>query len=172
MNTQQLLSFYHAARLRSITKAAQSLKIAQPTVTAHLKKLEDELGIVLFDRIKLPITLTSDGTEVLKMIAPIVNGLASLKDYVDESERRGSLTIAAYSDLVLHYLPNIVQIFSGRYPEIHIRLLAKHHADMISMVRSGEVDLALSISPVVPDSSLEFVELFRSTTMLLTPPDR
>lgn len=170
MKTQQLLSFYHAARLRSITKAAKSLNLAQPTVTAHVQKLEDELGIILFDKIKLPITLTSDGVAVLEMIAPIVNGLASLKDYIDDSERRGSLTIAAYSDLVLHYLPKAVQDFSSEYPDVHIRLLAKHHAEMISMVRSGEVDLALSIAPVVPDPSLEFIELFRSTTMLMTPP--
>ena len=169
MQIQQLLCFYHAARLRSITKAGQTLGLGQPTVTTHLRNLEEELGVVLFDRVNRPITLTSGGADVLEMIAPIVNGMASLKAYADDPERRGSLNIAAYSDLVLHYLPSAAQAFSAKYPDVHIRLMAKHHEAMISAIKSGEVDLALSTGPPVPDTSLEFVELFQSPTMLLTP---
>ena len=79
MQTQHIVSFYHVARLRSITKAADVQGLAQPTVTSHLKKLEEELGVSLFDRIKRPIMLTSDGVAVLEMVTPIVNGLTALK---------------------------------------------------------------------------------------------
>ena len=64
MQTQHIVSFYHVARLRSITKAANAQGLAQPTVTSHLKKLEEELGVSLFDRIKRPIMLTSNGVAV------------------------------------------------------------------------------------------------------------
>ena len=116
-----------------------------------MKKLEEELCVVLFDRIKRPILLTSDGATVLELIGPIVNGLAALKNHVDSKGGGGSLTIVAYADLVLHYLPEIIQLFRTRYPDVHIRLLAKDHVEM-------------------PDPSLEFVELFQSSTMMLTPP--
>ena len=170
MQIPQIVSFYHVARHRSISKAARVLGVGQPTVTTHLKKLEDELGVTLFDRIKRPIQLTSDGATILEMIAPVISGLAAVKTYVNNQERRGSLTIAAYGDLVLHYLPMVIQSFRNRYPDVHIRLLARPHASMIQMIKSGEVDLALSTPPLAPDPSLEFVGLFQSSTMLLTPP--
>ena len=169
MQTQHIVSFYHVARLRSITKAADIQGLAQPTVTSHLKKLEEELGFSLFDRIKRPIMLTSDGAAVLEMIGPIVNGLSALKIHADSQGRDVSLTIAAYADLVLHYLPQVIQRFRTEYPNVHIRLLARHHGEMIQMARSGEVDLALSTTQNVLDSSLDFVDLFTSSTMMLTP---
>ena len=55
MELRELRSFIAAARLRSITKAAEELNIGQPTATTHIKKLEQELGTSLFDRIKRPI---------------------------------------------------------------------------------------------------------------------
>jgi len=170
MQTQHIVSFYHVARLRSITKAADIQGLAQPTVTSHLKKLEEELGFSLFDRIKRPIMLTSDGAAVLEMIGPIVNGLTALKTHAESQGREGSLTIAAYADLVLHYLPQVIQRFTTGYPNVHVRLLARHHGEMIQMARSGEVDLALSTTQNVPDPSLDFVDLFTSSTMMLTPP--
>ena len=169
MRTQHIVSFYHVARLRSITKAADIQGLAQPTVTSHLKKLEEELGFSLFDRIKRPIMLTSDGAAVLEMIGPIVNGLSALKIHADSQGRDVSLTIAAYADLVLHYLPQVIQRFRTEYPNVHIRLLARHHSEMIQMARSGEVDLALSTTQNVLDSSLDFMGLFTSSTMMLTP---
>ena len=169
MQTQHIVSFYHVARLRSITKAADIQGLAQPTVTSHLKKLEEELGFSLFDRIKRPIMLTSDGAAVLEMIGPIVNGLSALKIHADSQGRDVSLTIAAYADLVLHYLPQVIQRFRTEYPNVHIRLLARHHGEMIQMARSGEVDLALSTTQNVLDSSLDFMDLFTSSTMMLTP---
>ena len=169
MQTQHIVSFYHVARLRSITKAADIQGLAQPTVTSHLKKLEEELGFSLFDRIKRPIMLTSDGAAVLEMIGPIVNGLSALKIHADSQGRDVSLTIAAYADLVLHYLPQVIQRFGTEYPNVHIRLLARHHSEMIQMARSGEVDLALSTTQNVLDSSLDFMDLFTSSTMMLTP---
>ena len=168
--TQHLVSFYHVARHRSITKAAQIQGLGQPTVTTHLKKLEEELGIVLFDRIKRPILLTSEGAAVLELIAPIVNGLTALKNHVTSNERGGTLTIVAYADLVLHYLPELIQSFRTMFPNVHIRLLAKQHAEMIQMTKSGEVDLALSTVQALPDQSLEFVELYKLKTIMLTPP--
>ena len=91
MQIAQLVSFYHVAQLRSITKAARMLQLGQPTVTTHLRKLEDELGVVLFDRIHRPIQLTSKGATILEMIAPGVNGLAAMRTYVDNSGQQGSL---------------------------------------------------------------------------------
>ncbi len=170
MELRELISFYHVARVRSVSKAARTLELGQPTVTTHLRKLEDEFGITLFDRIKRPIQLTSEGVTLLELVTPVVTSVDALKTQMDYSERRGSFVVGAYPDLVTHHLPAGIQKFREDYPDVRIRLLARSYSPLIALVRSGEIDLAFCSTPPADDASLEFKELFSYNTVLLTPP--
>ncbi|MAQ54327.1 MAG: hypothetical protein CL719_05650 [Chloroflexi bacterium] len=170
MELRELISFYHVARVRSVSKAARTLELGQPTVTTHLRKLEDEFGITLFDRIKRPIQLTSEGLTLLQLVTPVVTSIDALKTQMDYAERRGSFVVGAYPDLVTHHLPSGIQRFRDDYPEVRIRLLARSYNPLIQLVRSGEIDLAFCSSPPADDSTLEFKELFKYNTVLMTPP--
>lgn len=169
MELRQLVSFYHVARLRSVSKAARTLELGQPTVTTHLRKLEDEFAITLFDRIKRPIRLTSEGLILLELVTPVVQAVDTLKTQLDYSERRGSFVIGAYPDLVLHHLPPGIQAFSRNYPDVHIQILARPYTPLLRLVRSGEVDLAFCGRPRADDQSLDFQELFQYDIVLMTP---
>ena len=169
MELRELISFYHVVRLCSVSKAARTLELGQPTVTTHLRKLEDEFGVTLFDRIKRPIQLTSEGVVLLELVTPVVNAVDSLKTQMDYSERRGSFVVGAYPDLVMHHLPRSVQSFLDRYPEVRIRLMAGPYVRLIQLVKSGEIDLALCSPPPQDDPSLEFTELFNYNVVLMTP---
>ena len=109
MELRELISFYHVARVRSVSKAARTLELGQPTVTTHLRKLEDEFGITLFDRIKRPIQLTSEGLTLLELVTPVVTSIDALKTQMDYAERRGSFVVGAYPDLWTHHLPAGIQ---------------------------------------------------------------
>ena len=170
MELRELVSFYHVARVRSVSKAARTLELGQPTVTTHLRKLEDEFGITLFDRIKRPIQLTSEGLTLLELVTPVVTSVDALKTQMDYAERRGSFVVGAYPDLVTHHLPTGIQKFREDYPDVRIRLLARSYNPLIQLVRSGEIDLAFCSSPPADDTTLEFKELFQYNTVLLTPP--
>ena len=170
MELRELISFYHVARVRSVSKAARTLELGQPTVTTHLRKLEDEFGITLFDRIKRPIQLTSEGLTLLELVTPVVTSIDALKTQMDYAERRGSFVVGAYPDLVTHHLPAGIQKFRDDYPDVRIRLLARSYNPLIQLVRSGEIDLAFCSSPPADDSSLEFKELFKYNTVLMMPP--
>ena len=170
MELRELISFYHVARVRSVSKAARALELGQPTVTTHLRKLEDEFGITLFDRIKRPIQLTSEGLTLLELVTPVVTSVDALKTQMDYAERRGSFVVGAYPDLVTHHLPSGIQRFREDYPDVRIRLLARSYSPLIQLVRSGETDLAFCSSPPSDDTTLEFKELFEYNTVLLTPP--
>ena len=170
MELRELISFFHVARLRSVSKAARRLELGQPTVTTHLRKLEKEFGVLLFDRIKRPIQLTSDGVAFLELVTPIVERIDTMKTQMDYSERRGSFIVGAYPDLVLHHLPRTVQSFRERYPDVRIRLLARPYVMLMQLVKSGEVELALCSPPPPDDSSVEFLELFPYDVVLMTPP--
>jgi DNA-binding transcriptional LysR family regulator len=169
MELRQLVSFYHVARLRSVSKAARTLALGQPTVTTHLQKLEEEFEIVLFDRIKRPIHLTSEGSILLELVTPVVQAVDALKIQMDYSERRGSFVVGAYPDLVMHHLPPGIQVFCQSYPDVRIQLLARPYTPLLRLVRSGEIDLAFCAPPPSDDQALEFQELFPFDVCLMTP---
>ena len=171
MELRELISFYHVARLRSVSKAAKTLELGQPTVTTHLRKLESEFGITLFDRIKRPIQLTSEGITLLELVTPVVTSVDTLKTQMDYSERRGSFSIAAYPDLVMHHLPHGIQTFRDIYPDVRIRLLARPYNPLIQLIKSGEIDLGFCSPPPSDDPTLEFIELFEYNVVLMTPLD-
>ncbi len=170
MELREIISFYHVARLNSVSKAARRLELGQPTVTTHLRKLEDEFGITLFDRIKRPIQLTSEGAIFLELITPIVESVDTLKTQMDYTERRGSLHIGAYPDLVTHHLPRPIQAFLDCYPDVRLQLTARPYLSLLQMIKSGELDLAICSDSPGEDPSLEFTDLFRYHVVLLTPP--
>ena len=169
MELRQLVSFYYVARLRSVSTAARTLALGQPTVTTHLRKLEEEFEIVLFDRIKRPIQLTSEGSILLELVTPVVQAVDNLKIQMDYSERRGSFIVGAYTDLVTHHLPPGIQVFSQTYPDVRIQLLARPYTPLLRLVRSGEIDLAFCASPHLDDQDLEFQPLFEFDVCLMTP---
>ncbi len=170
MELREIISFYHVARLHSVSKAARKLELGQPTVTTHLRKLEDEFGITLFDRIKRPIQLTSEGSIFLELITPIVESVDTLKTQMDYTERRGSLHIGAYPDVVTHHLPRPIQSYLDFYPDVRLQLTARPYAGLIQLVKSGELDLAITSPPPTDEPSLEFFKLFDYRVVLLTPP--
>ncbi|MCE2463774.1 MAG: LysR family transcriptional regulator, partial [Dehalococcoidia bacterium] len=122
MEIRELISFYHVARLRSVSKAAEYLEIGQPTVSTHLQKIEREFGVTLFDRIKRPIQLTSDGTIFYDLAGPIVEriaeGVETIKMQMAYPEHRGTYAIGPYPDLVLHQLAPIVKDFRTNNPRV------------------------------------------------------
>ena len=173
MEIRELISLYHVARLRSVSKAAEYLEIGQPTVSTHLQKIEKEFGVVLFDRIKRPIRLTSDGITFYELVRPIVEGITEgieiLKMRMDYPEHRGSFVIGAYPDLVMHHLPPVVKEFRTHYPRVQIKLVARSYSTLMDMVSAGDLDLALGTKPDPPTPSLEFRHLFTSDFVLVTP---
>ena len=173
MEIKELISFYHVARLRSVSKAAEYLEIGQPTVTTHLQKLEQEFGVLLFDRIKRPIHLTSEGGTFFELAKPIVeavhDGIESLKLHMDYPEHRGSFAVGAYPDLVLHHLPPVIQEFRSHYPGVQIKLMARPYLTLMEMVLAGDLDLAFGNQPLPDNPALEFRHLFTSEYVLVTP---
>ena len=170
MELRELISFYHVARLRSVSKAARTLELGQPTVTTHLRKLESEFAITLFDRIKRPIQLTSEGVTLLELVTPVVKSIDTLKTQMDYAERRGSFVVGAYPDLVMHHLPRGIQHFREEFPDVRIRLMARPYNTLMQLVKSGELDLAFCSPPPAEEPSLEFIELFQYNVVLMTPP--
>ena len=94
MELRELRSFCAAAKAGGISKAALELGLGQPTVTTHIRKLEEEMGTVLFDRSKRPIRLTPSGAALVDLAASLIEGIDDLVESTTQAERQSLITVA------------------------------------------------------------------------------
>ena len=168
MEIRELRSFCIAAKLRSISKAAEYLDIGQPAVTTHVKKLEDELGTALFDRVKRPIQLTLAGTTLFNLATPLVEGIDGLVLGVSKAEEEGPVRVASTFDIIPHALLRVVKAFLSLYPHTHLRVRSGNWRQVLQMVAEGEVDLGIVPGPG-NGADFDFEGLFPYERVLITP---
>lgn len=168
MELRELRSFCTAAKLKSISRAAEQLNVGQPTVTTHIKKLEEELGVQLFDRIKRPIQLTPVGAALAQLASPLVDGIDSLATHAGIVEKEGPVRVASTHEIIPHTLVQAVRVFLKSYPHAHLRVLAGRREDVMHMVEEGEADIGLVPSPE-RGTDFEFLPLFPYERVLVAP---
>ena len=169
MDLRQLRSFCTAGKLRSISKAANSLDLGQPAVTGHIKKLEAELGTPLFDRIKRPIQLTAAGRALLRLAEPLVEGMDQLAISLSQAQHMGPVRVASTYEIATHILPPVVEVFLSEYPHVQLRIHSPgNRKEVLRSVAEGEVDLAM-LPDVEKGPEFDFLGLFPYERVLITP---
>ena len=168
MELRQLRSFCTTASLRSITRAAEQLEIGQPTVTTHIKKLENEMGMALFDRVTRPIQLTPAGAALAQLATPLVAGIDALATSTSATEKAGPVAVASTHDIISHALLRGVRSFLSTHPHAHLRIRSGLIQEVLHMVAEGEVDLGL-IPALERSEDFDFVGLFAHERVLITP---
>lgn len=123
MDILQLKYFLVAAEYEHMTKAAQSLHIAQPALSQSIKHLEDELGVTLFERKNRSIRLNDSGKLLQSEVQPIINALDSLPARLKDAEKQASHTIQLNILAASALITQSIISFKKLYPEVNFRLL-------------------------------------------------
>ena len=168
MDLRELKTFCTAARLRSISKAAEHLRLGQPTATTHIKKLEKELGVALFDRVKRPIQLTPAGSELLQRGSPLVEAMDSLVADIGTARDGGAVTVATTTDIMSHKLLSTVRAYRHVHPDVHMFLRSRRRQEVLELVESGAVDIGI-IPGTERRLDMDFEGLFPYDRVLITP---
>ncbi len=170
---KQLRAFCHAARLGSVTRAAEALFLSQPAVSLQLGALETELGAQLFERQGRRLALTHEGQALYEIARPLVDGFDAIDGEFRNRVRglsAGELNIAAGSSTILYLLPPLVQAFREAHPEVQLKLHNVTGKDGLAMIRSDDVDLAVGSMLDVP-TDLDYAPVQSFDPMLIAPPD-
>ena len=168
MELKELRTFTTAARLRSISKAAEQLEIGQPTATTHIKKLEEEIGALLFDRVKRPIQLTLAGATLARLATPLMDGIQDLVAQTAAEEEDGPVSIAAIHVVISHLLLPVVASFHAQFPRSRLRIRPGHTREILQMLKDGEVDLGIAVHSSINDE-FDFVPMFPYERVLMAP---
>lgn len=143
---QEFRYVYQVYKEGSISKAANSLFITQPALSIAIQKIEEGIGMPLFDRSSHPLELTPAGEIYIKAIEKVRNIDKELEEQLQDIQqlKRGHICIGGSHYLNAYILPEILAGFSGKYPGIEVELAEHSAAILTSMLKSHEIDLTFS----------------------------
>jgi DNA-binding transcriptional LysR family regulator len=141
-----LQAFRAVVELGSFRKAAEAVNISQPALSRRIDKLEEALGVRLFERTTRSVTLTTVGRAFAPSAEQLLDdldvALLGIRDV--SSSRLGHVTIACVPSVAYYFLPSAVASFHRRFPRIRVKLLDASANEVLSAVISGEADFGVS----------------------------
>ncbi|UOF90583.1 LysR family transcriptional regulator [Fodinisporobacter ferrooxydans] len=170
MELRQLLYALKVAEHRSFSKAAESLHIAQPSLSQQVAKLEQGLGVQLFDRTNTPLEPTYAGERFVLHAAQVLDKVeqiqSEMRDLADM--KNGRLILGSLPMTGSHVLPAVLSIFCDKYPGIEVVLIEETTAVLEELTAKGKTDLALLTLPV-EQSQLDWIPLVDEAICLAVP---
>lgn len=158
-NLLKYIAFVETVELGSFTKAAQKLNYAQSSVSKMIADLEKEWGVILLERSRAGICLTSSGEQILPYVRNIINDYRKLDDFVNQMNgiETGMVRIGTFSSVAINWLPDIFAEFQKDYPGIEYELLLGDYDEVERWIAEGRVDCGFLRKP--SDTSLDVIEL-------------
>lgn len=160
MDLRQLEYFQMVCRLNNMTRAAERLHVAQPAISIAIQKLEEELGVVLFERSQKKFTLTAEGKIFLARVEDILNRTqdAMLEMYEYREMKKGLLKLGVPPMIGSFIFPHIFAGFKQIYPDIELEIFEEGSLAVRSMLERDELDLGIAIiSQLSPHFSVQQV---------------
>jgi LysR family transcriptional regulator, hydrogen peroxide-inducible genes activator len=170
MQIHQLRYFCAVARTGSFTRAAQQEHLAQPSLSQQIRKLEDELGTKLFDRLGRTVRLTQLGEAFLPRAEAILRQVTWAKLEIQEmaGTERGKLVIGAIPTIAPYFLPSSLASFAQKFPRVQVSVIEEVTDELLKRIHEGTIDLALLALPV-PATHCLCHELFRERLYVVLP---
>lgn len=170
MEVHQLRYFVAIAELGSFRRAAEHCRVAQPSISQQIQKLERELQCPLFDRVGGRVKLTDAGRSLLPRARSVLQHLSEIPQALEEdlATGHGRLEVGAIPTVAPFLLPALVSALTGRYPAVDLRVREDLTERLLDALVAGEIDLALTSTPVVREG-LEARVVLRDSFVLAVP---
>lgn len=170
MNIRDLKYLIAIAEHRHFGKAAEKCFVSQPTLSMQLKKLEDELGVLLVERTNKSVLLTSVGEAVASRAREVMHHIDEIRQLsqLAKDPYSGLLKIGIFPTLAPYFLPYIMPILIKMFPKMQFHLIEQQTNDLVKSLKKGELDTVILALPVV-DETLMSVPLFVEEFLLAVP---
>lgn len=160
MTLQQMEYIVAVYKLRHFAKAAEYCKVTQPTLSSMIQKLEDELGIKIFDRSAQPVTPTGIGLRVIEQSWKVLIRAKKIKEIVAEEKKNlgGTFRIGILPTIAPYLLPRFFPQLTSQHPEMELRVIEMKTEEIKRALARGEIDAAILVK-------IENLEHFVHTTL-------
>ena len=157
MNIQQLRYIVAIDRFRNFAKAAESCNVSQPTLSAMLFKLEEELDIKLFDRTNKSVTPTKVGSKIISQAKRALMEFNQIGQIVleEKGEIGGKFLLSVSPAIAPYILPKFIKNYRAHYPAVNLSIIELKFDKMQEALLNGEIDAGISTSGNMNDGVLE-----------------
>lgn len=168
MNIQKYMAFVKTVEYGSFTRAAEMLNYSQSGISRMINDLEKEWKVILLERGKSGVKLTSDGMKLLPYAKNVCMEYDKLQMEVDELNglQSGLIRIGTFSSVAAHWLPNIIRNFQQAYPGIDYELLLGDYTEIEEWIADGRVGCGFLRLPARPEFETCFLEQDRLLAIL------
>lgn len=153
LTLRQLRYFLVLAEELHFGRAARRLHISQPPLSASLRQLEEELGVVLLERSSRHVTLTTAGSAFQRQARHLLEQLADTQDLVRRiaGSASGVLRVGFTPAMIFRRLPQALKMLQDSHPGIEVQLLERNSAEQLKAVESGQLDIGFIHSMPLPE---------------------
>ena len=155
MTIQQLEYILAVDQFRHFARAAEYCRVTQPTLSAMIQKLEEELGVKLFDRTMQPVCPTRIGEKVIAQARTILTQASQVKDIINEEQGTltGTFHLGVLPTIAPYLLPRFFPQMMEKYPGLDIRVTEMKTQDIRQALHTGDIDAAI-LASVLEDAAL------------------
>jgi LysR family hydrogen peroxide-inducible transcriptional activator len=170
MTLTELRYIVSLAQEKHFGRAAERCHVSQPTLSIAIKRLEDELGIAIFERGKTGVLVTPLGMRVIELAGKVLDQAAQIKDVVnnDQDQVSGPLALGTLPTIGPYLLPQFIPLLRELAPQLKLFVEEDHQATLTAKLREGELD-ALLITTPLNEPELVSQPLFEEPFVLLLP---
>ena len=170
MTLTELKYIVAVARAKHFGHAAEACYVAQPTLSVAIKKLEDELGVVLFERGGAEISVTPLGAQIIAQAERVLEQTAAIKELAKQNKDplAGPLRLGVIYTIGPYLLPPLVKNIIERVPQMPLILQENFTVRLIELLRQGELDAAIMALPL-PEHGMSMQTLYDEPFVVATP---
>lgn len=146
---------------RSFVAAADKCFVTQPTLSMQVQKLEDTLGVKIFDRSKQPVTPTEIGIEIITQARIMLSESEKIKEIITDRQKElsGELKVGIIPTIAPYILPKILHGFIEKYPQVKLIVWEQTTEQIIAQLKLGVIDCGILSTPL-HESTLTEVPVF------------
>lgn len=162
---------YAVYKYKSFSKAAEALYISQPALSSTIKKVEESIGLPIFDRSSNPIKLTLAGQHYISTIENIMHLEKEMQAYFDQlkEQSHNTINIGGTSFFCTYVLPTLVQQFNTEYTNYTVNLTEGNTDLLIKYLREGDMDLIIDVENKTETKLFDSVVWSREDLLLAVP---
>ncbi|MFP9113396.1 hydrogen peroxide-inducible genes activator [Flavobacterium sp. RHBU_3] len=149
MTIQQLRYIVALDEHRHFARAAEESMVTQPGLTIQLKNLEEEIGIKIFDRTKVPLKPTAAGEEIILRARKVLREADAIRDFVvnKKNDLDGTVTLGVISTLSPYLIPHFIKAMSASVPNMKFIIRESNTGQLMADLETGAIDIALMATP-------------------------
>ncbi len=135
---------------RSFVLAAEKCFVTQPTLSMQVQKLEDTLGVKIFDRSKQPVTPTEIGIEIITQARVMLSESEKIREIISDRQKElsGELRVGIIPTISPYILPKIIHGFIAKYPQVKLVVWEQTTEEIVQHLKLGKIDCGILSTPL------------------------